>query len=191
MESLERLRRLVAPPVPKAEKCELCGAPIADVHGHVVDIDQRRLLCACRPCYLLFTNSGAAQGKLRSVSERYLKLARVDIPEIPVGIVFFIRDQSGRVKAFYPSPLGATESNVSEPSWKEMLASAPELSALEPDIEALLVTKNDTWIVPVDACYRLIGRIKKSWRGFDGGRDAWREIDAFIAELPQMETRCA
>ena len=184
METLLRLRRLVEPPRPKQEKCELCGAPIGASHGHIVDLEKRRMLCACRPCYLLFTERGAAQGKLRSVSERYLRLNTVDLPEVPVGVVFFIRDSAAdRVKAFYPSPAGATESSVSNESWEEMIASAPELSTMEPDIEALLVSKSEAWIVPVDACYQLTGRIKKTWRGFDGGSDAWREIDAFFAGL--------
>jgi hypothetical protein len=190
MESLLRLRRFVEPPPPKQEKCELCGAPIEAAHGHIVDLERRRLLCSCRPCYLLFTERGAAQGKLRSVSERYLKLARIEAPEIPVGIVFFIRDSSANgVKGFYPSPAGATESSLSNEAWEEMLKSAPELATLEPDVEALLVSRNQAWIVPVDACYELTGRIKRNWRGFDGGRDAWREIDAFLAELPRA--RCA
>ena len=181
-ETVLKLRRLVEPPPPKYEKCEMCGAPIETAHRHVVDFAQRRLLCTCRPCYLLFQHPGAAQGKLRSVPDRYLKLKKVDVPEIPVGVVFFVRDSaSNRVKAFYPSPAGATESSISDEAWAEMIADVPELATIEPDLEALLVSKKESWIVPVDACYELVGRIKKSWRGFDGGRDALREIDSFLA----------
>src|SRR5262249_31904935 len=114
MEALSKLRRFVEPPPPKYEKCELCGAPMESAHRHVVDLNDRRLMCTCRPCYLLFTQPGAAGGKLRSVPERYAKLSKIDLAEIPVGVVFFIRDSaSNRVKAFYPSPAGATESSVS------------------------------------------------------------------------------
>jgi hypothetical protein len=192
METLLRLRRFIEPPAPKREKCELCGAPIESSHSHIVDTGQRRLLCACRPCYLLFTQRGAAQGKLRSVSERYVRLNKVEAGEIPVGVAFFIRDsETNRVKAFYPSPAGATESNVSSEAWEEMTAGNPELATLEADIEALLVSKKESWIVPVDACYELTGRIKRTWRGFDGGQDAWREIDGFFASLAENESRCA
>lgn len=186
--AIGRLRRLVEPPPPKQEKCELCGAPIAAQHGHIVDMGQRRLLCACRPCYLLFTHSGAAGGKLRSVSERCVRVRRPEIGEIPVGVVFFIRDSGpAGVKAFYPSPAGATESSVSKETWEEMAAADARIAGMEADIEALLVSKKEAWIVPVDACYELTGRIKKTWRGFDGGRESWREIDAFFAELKETE----
>jgi len=163
-------------------------------HRHVIDLEKRRLLCTCRPCYLLFTHPGAAGGKLRSVSERYLKLPTVEIPgdEIPVGVVFFIRDSvTNCVKGFYPGPAGATESGVPMESWDEMAQATPELATLEPDVEALLVSKHESWIVPVDACYELVGRIKRTWRGFDGGSEAWREIDGFFAGLARLETRCA
>lgn len=179
METILKLRRFVEPPRPKPEKCELCGAPIPNAHSHVVDVEQHRLLCACRPCYLLFTASGAAGGKLRSVSERYRKLPHIDVSteEIPVGLAFFIRDsRTNRVKGFYPSPAGATESEIS--------IDAPDL---EPDTEALLVNKHEAWIVPVDACYELIGRIRQTWRGFDGGSEAWREINSFFARLKENE----
>jgi hypothetical protein len=72
-----------------------------------------------------------------------------------------------------------------------MTAGNPELATLEADIEALLVSKKESWIVPVDACYELTGRIKRTWRGFDGGQDAWREIDGFFASLAENESRCA
>ena len=180
METLLKLRRFVEPPPPKLEKCELCGEQIPPGHSHIVDLESHRLLCACRPCYLLFTHSGAARGRLRAVAERYFKVQGLDLSaeEIPVGVVFFIRDSStNRVRAFYPSPAGATESDIS--------MDAPQFALLEPDVEALLATRREAWIVPVDVCYELIGRIRKSWRGFGGGRDAVREIDEFLASLKE------
>src|SRR4051812_25371551 len=138
MEAVLRLRRLVEAPPPEYEKCEICGAPVEPSHRHVVDVANRRLMCTCRPCYLLFTTPGAAQGKLRSVPERYVKLPKMEVAEIPVGVVFFIRDSaSGRVKAFYPSPAGATESSITDETWVEMIGAAPQLNTLEPDVEAL------------------------------------------------------
>jgi len=41
----------------------------------------------------------------------------------------------------------------------------------------------DCYIVPIDACYELVGRIRRCWKGFDGGEDAWNEIDGFFADL--------
>lgn len=160
----------------------MCGASLESGHRHVIDLEARRLMCTCRPCFLLFTHRGAAQGKLRSVSERYLRLPKVEVSDIPVGVAFFIRE-GDRVKAFYPSPAGATEANVSAEVWDEMVAAVPGIAAMEEQVEALLVSRNESWIVPVDACYELVGRIRRTWRGFDGGSEARREMDAFFSGL--------
>ena len=31
----------------------------------------------------------------------------------------------------------------------------------------------DCYIVPIDACYEFVGRIRRCWKGFDGGEEAW------------------
>src|SRR5689334_13942414 len=105
MEAVLKLRRFLdSPPQParkKEEACELCRAPIPSRHGHVIDTEHRRLLCACRPCYLLFTHAGAAQGKFRSVPDRYLRIDGFRIGDaqwaglqVPVGIAFFMRNSA-------------------------------------------------------------------------------------------------
>ena len=53
------------------EKCEFCAAGIPADHGHVADLEQSSLMCACRACYLLFTHGQAARGRYRSVPDRY------------------------------------------------------------------------------------------------------------------------
>jgi hypothetical protein len=204
MEPLLKLRRFLdaepKPPAPKLEVCELCGAGIPERHGHIIDLDKRRLLCACRPCWLLFTREGAAGGKLRSVGERCMRIAAESVGwealDVPVGIVFFLRQSSdGRVRAFYPSPAGATESGLALETWDEMVRAIPVLATLEPDVEALLVCRRparvECWLVPVDACYALVGRIRKHWRGFEGGAEAWEEIDGFFAALGERELEAA
>jgi hypothetical protein len=195
MQTLFRLRRFLdAPPARKAAGCELCDAEVPEAHSHVVDIEHRRLLCACRPCYLLFTRSGAGGGKYRSVPERVMKLedgssgARWEALDIPVGVAFLLRQSdTGRMIAFYPSPAGAMESLLPLDTWEEIAAADPLLTTLEPDIEALLVCRGElgieAWIVPVDACYELVGRIRHQWTGFAGARDARGHIDAFLAGL--------
>jgi hypothetical protein len=85
------------------------------------------------------------------------------------------------------------ESGLPLDIWNEIVVSAPILHTLEPDVEALLMYRcleqSECWIVPVDACYELVGRIRKYWRGFDGGEQAKREIQAFFAALRQCEMK--
>ncbi|MEO8593885.1 MAG: DUF5947 family protein [Candidatus Solibacter sp.] len=175
-----------APSPPSQERCEFCGAAMSEAHSHVVDLEGRRLMCSCRPCFLLFENPAAAGGRYRAVNGRYQRLAGAaldwDALETPVGMAFFIRSsKTGAVTAFYPSPAGATESALPVDS------AEPTLQQLEPEVEALLLYRRDTalesWIVPVDACYELVGRIRRRWRGFDGGTEARTEIENFFTGL--------
>ena len=42
------------------EHCEMCSAPIAPEHRHLLDVDARELLCVCRACAVLFDRPAAA-----------------------------------------------------------------------------------------------------------------------------------
>lgn len=188
---LSRLRGSRPEPAPY-ERCEMCGAPVADEHGHVVNVASRSLLCACRPCYLLFTAEDAALA-YRAVPDRYLAFPDLPAPvwdelELPVGTAFlFVNSALGRVVAFYPGPAGATESELPLDAWDRVLAVAPELSTLRPDVEALLVHTAssggavEAFGVPVDACYELVGHLRLLWRGFDGGQEVRARLNVFFA----------
>jgi len=194
----QALRDILARPPREAtavERCEMCGTDIPAEHGHVVNIAARTLLCVCRPCYLLFVTRGAAGGRFLSVPERYAALPGVSLDasaweelEIPVGIACIFHNSAlGRTVALYPSPAGATESVLSLDAWPAIVRAHPELDALLPDVEALLVRRQagslECYVVPIDACYELVGRLRLEWRGFQGGADAWRSVDAFFARV--------
>ena len=188
---LSRIKANRPEPAPY-ERCEMCGAPVADVHGHVVNVSSRSLLCSCRPCYLLFTHDDAALA-YRAVPDRYLSFADLPAPvwdelELPVGTAFlFVNSALSRVVAFYPGPAGATESELSLEAWERVVAAAPGLGTLQPDVEALLVhTKNsqvEAFLVPIDVCYELVGHLRMLWRGFDGGQDVRRRLEIFFDEV--------
>ena len=63
----------------------------------------------------------------------------------------------------------------------------PWLRSVAPDVEAVLVhgtpERRIWYIVPIDACYELVGRIRKQWEGFSGGDRVREEIDRFFAAL--------
>ena len=82
----------------RSERCEFCAADIGERHGHVADVADHRLLCVCRPCYLLFAPQGAGGGRYRGVGEEVRRVgdlllddARWDALRIPVDLVFFFR----------------------------------------------------------------------------------------------------
>ena len=38
----------------------------------------------------------------------------------------------------------------------------------------------ECFLVPIDACYELVGQLRRLWRGFDGGQEAHDALDAFF-----------
>src|SRR4051794_41957593 len=61
--ALQRMARRAAQEREEAlERCDLCGAPIAADHRHLLDVASRELMCACRPCALLFDRDAAGAG---------------------------------------------------------------------------------------------------------------------------------
>ena len=188
-------RREAQPPDPQEERCDLCSEPLATEHRHLLDLDSRRLLCACRACSILFDRSGAGGGHYRLVPDRARAVADLELDEvawrslgIPVEMAFFFHSSAaGRVVAFYPSPLGATESLLDLGAWEDVVAANPVVAELEPDVEALLIDHSDGrrehWLLPVDRCYELVGVIRTGWKGFGGGAEVWAEIDRFFDDL--------
>ncbi len=197
-DALGVLRRIRQAPPPRVDAvCELCGGPLADEHGHLVDLERRGLLCGCRSCALLFTADGSGGQRFRAVPDRYrsfpdvrLSPAQWDALQIPVSVAFFfVNSTLGHVAAFYPGPAGATESLLPLAAWQEVVDGNPELATMLADVEALLVRidpithEGECHLVPIDACYELVGQLRRLWKGFDGGTEAHRALDAFFDDV--------
>jgi hypothetical protein len=108
--------------------------------------------------------------------------------QVPVGMAFFFHNSGlGRVVAQYPSPAGATESLLDLAAWEEVVATSALAQELTPDVEALIVHRtreqNECYLVPIDVCYELVGRIRMHWTGFDGGEEARQDITEFFARV--------
>ena len=193
-DALAVLRRIrsAPPPAPAGERCEMCGQPVGADHPHVVDVANRALLCTCRPCSLLFAYPDA-QLAYKAVPDRYHAVEPLPLPlwedlQIPVGVAFFFANSTlGRVVGVYPSPAGATESELPLGSWDAIVAVEPVLGTLADDVEAALVrvrgARVEAYLVPIDACYELVGQLRRLWRGFDGGREVRLALDEFFARV--------
>ncbi|WP_055525552.1 DUF5947 family protein [Streptomyces graminilatus] len=189
------LRRFLTERPPQPERCELCAATVEAGHRHLVDTEKRALACACTPCALLMAQPGAAAGRFRTVPDRYLTdpghrldESTWDALQIPVGVAFLFRNAAlDRLVALYPSPAGATESELDPATWTSVLGGSPLAGLLQPDVEALLLRRTEgrfeCHLVPIDICYELVGRMRLLWQGFDGGAEARAALDAFFAEV--------
>ena len=196
--------------VTEAERCEMCREFLDERHGHVVEIEKRSIVCACRACYLLFISDGAAGGRYRSVPERVrhdpgrpLDDADWNDLQIPVAMAFFFFNSVlGRVVAGYPSPGGVTECELDLAAWDRLVIAYPLLGAMTPDVEAIFVNRaeqgsvehggadhggadhgNEVFLIPIDECYALVGELRVRWQGFDGGAEAHAALAAFLSGL--------
>ncbi len=193
--ALRRFTQERKPPPAPVEHCDLCDAPLAPEHRHLLDLNSRALVCVCDPCSLLFSNQDAGNARYRRVPQRRLALRDFQMTEaqwdelmIPVGMAFLLQSSGARpVMAFYPSPAGPTESLLSLEGWQTLASNNPILNDLEPDVEALLINRvkqaREYYIVPIDACYQLVGLIRVNWHGLSGGEEVWAAIDTFFAGL--------
>jgi Family of unknown function (DUF5947) len=186
------LRRFMPRRAP-AEQCDMCSAPLAVEHQHLVEPLRRKIACACDACALLFSGQAGTRYKrvprrARFLPEFQLTDAQWDGLMVPISMAFFFHSTpAGKVIALYPSPAGPTESLLTLESWDEIAACNPILQELEPDVEALLVNRiRDTreyYIAPIDECYKLVGLIRAHWRGLSGGTEVWNEINNFFTAL--------
>jgi hypothetical protein len=177
------------------EHCELCSEPIPPEHRHLLEVSTREIICVCRPCSILFDRAAASEGKYRLIPDRRLFLEDFEMSDvqwaslrIPVDMAFFFYSTPAeRVVAFYPSPMGPTESLLKLSAWEDLEASNPVLKGMEGDVEALLVNRvrgaREHFLVPIAECYSLVGLIRMRWRGLSGGREVWEEIGQFFEAL--------
>jgi hypothetical protein len=198
-QAFDTLRQLARKPAPRqVEKCEMCSVELRSEHAHLIELTQRRLHCACDACAMLFSGQAGTKYKrvprdIRLLADFRLTDAEWDGLLIPINLAFFFQNSiDSRVSALYPSPAGATESLLPLEAWSNIVQANPALNQLEPDVEALLVNRVGQargtaaagyYLVPIDACYKLVGLIRIHWRGLSGGAEVWQEIGNFFTDL--------
>jgi hypothetical protein len=172
-------------------RCELCPISLAADHKHLLDLEERRIVCVCPTCWSI--RSGDA--RYRPTGSRTVWLEGLDLSDelwaefqIPIGLAFFLRSSgTGSVVALYPSPAGATESELDLDAWDRLVAANPVLEDLDPDAEALIVNRMATphvhAIAPLDDCYRLVGIVKATWEGIAGGSEMRAAVERYFDDL--------
>ena len=169
------------------EACELCGHGISGEHKHLIHLDERRIVCTCATCWSIRTGDA----EFRPVGSRRVWLDELRMTDeqwaafgIPIGLAFFmISSVTGSVIALYPSPAGATESELDLRAWASLCEANPQLE-LEPDTEALIVNRlgdePQQLIAPIDAAYGLVGVVKAAWEGITGGAGVPAAVSEYL-----------
>ena len=203
-QAFDTLRQFARKPASRqVEQCEMCSVELRSEHAHLIELTQRRLHCACDACAMLFSGQAGTKYKrvprdIRLLADFQMTDAEWDGLLIPINLAFFFQNSiDSRVSALYPSPAGATESLLPLEAWSSIVEANPALNQLEPDVEALLVNRvgqargtaaAEYYIVPIDACYKLVGLIRIHWRGLSGGTEVWQEIGNFFTDLRRRAT---
>jgi hypothetical protein len=174
-----------------SETCDICGTPIPHDHRHLLQLVERRIVCACEVC--LAEKSSLAE--YRPVGHRVTWLDDLEMADemwarlgIPIALAFFTTNgDTGETVAFYPSPAGSTECELDLDAWADLVEANPRLGVMEPDAEAFVVNRMSDppqyAIVPIDRCYEMVGAVKMAWEGISGGDGVDRAIHAFFARL--------
>lgn len=171
--------------------CELCPIGIGVNHRHLLNLEERRIVCVCETCWSM--RSGDAE--FRPTGGRVLWLEDFTMPEelwaafqIPIGLAFMMRSGlTGGIVALYPSSVGATESELDLVAWSQLEAVNAILARMETDTEALIVNRLSDppqyAIAPIDRCYMLVGIIKANWDGISGGGAVSQVVSDFFDGL--------
>jgi hypothetical protein len=171
--------------------CELCPIGIGEHHRHLLHLAERRIVCVCETCWSLHSGDPEFRppgGRTVVLDDFALSPELWSAFQIPIGLAFLLRSSvSGSVIALYPSPAGATESELELTAWDALCAANPILERLEPDAEALIIDRTGRTgryaIVPIDRAYALVGLIKTRWQGITGGSAVDEALEAFFADL--------
>ena len=156
-------------------------------------------MCACRGCYLLFTSEGAGGGHFRAVPDRYLaftdfRLSRgaVGQPADPgqrrvllrqldarSGRRVLSRARPGRPSRCSRSTCGTSSSPPTRRSPRSSPTSRRLLVRADRESDGA-----ECFLVPIDACYELVGHLRRLWRGFDGGQRGARRARRVLRPGP-------
>ena len=110
--------------------------------------------------------------------------------QIPVGLAFFFRNSAlDRTVAFYPGPGGRHRVRTGPRRLERRSRDADAAGEharrrrrgpAGPGARRRRPQPPQCYLVPIDACYEFVGRLRMLWRGFDGGQEVREFIDEFF-----------
>ena len=165
-----------------------CRRPTADVR-------MPRLLSAVhrRPCLAAFSGGARPLPVLPGVRAR--TGGEWQLLQIPVGLAFFFRNSSlDRTVAFYPGSGGRNGVRTGSVRLERYSGRRPagghagrrHRSADRAGARRRRPQPPECHLVPIDACYEFVGRLRMLWHGFDGGQQVREFVDEFFDSTSRM-----
>ena len=184
-----QMREMPDGPQPIEADCDLCGTSMPEDHRHLLELEERRIVCVCESCWAL--RSGEAQycpparGSSCSTTSTCPTSCGRGCASRSAWPSSFARTtaswRSTRAPPARPSPSSELE------AWDELVGRNGVVGDIERDSEALVVDKlNDgiqAAIVPTDEAYRMVGLVKANWQGISGGQGVPAAVAGFFDEL--------
>jgi hypothetical protein len=180
--------------VEETDHCDLCRAALPARHEHLVELGARALRCACSTCARLGQSGTGRPARRIERTQRRLGQVIDDAGwaalGIPIGLAFIVRwSDADEVVAYFPSAGGAAASPLDRGAWTALVAQAPALAGVRADVEAILVRRlagtGQQFLVSLDLCYELLGRMRRP-RGGAGSGAVAEEITRFFVELAEL-----
>ena len=175
------------------ERCEMCAEPIADEHEHVVDLARRSAACApagratcCSP------TDGAAAGATGRCPTATAPFADCTLPagttlQIPVGAGVLLpqlgagpdgrvlpgpgRGHRVRAAARRLGPVVGRQPAAGDARARRRGAAGARRAA---------TAGSSCYLVPIDACYELVGQLRTLWRASTAARRRTRRSTPFF-----------
>ena len=111
-QAFETLRQLARRQPRNVEYCDLCRVAVRSEHPHLLELPQRRLLCACGACTLLFSGRSDAESLLPLETWKgivqanpILRVMQPDVEALLVNRVGHAREASAA--EYYIAPIDA------------------------------------------------------------------------------------
>ena len=174
--AVRRSRRASAPPgrirSPPASAARCARRPIADEHQHVVNVEGRQLMCVCRGCYLLFTDTERRSCAF-APSPTAIWSSRISRWTAGTGrpsryrsgwrSSSAIRRWTGRSRSI-PGRRAPPNPSWTSTAWNDIRAADPRVDMLADDTEAVLVRvpdDEDRDAAELSAAHRRLLRVRR------------------------------
>ena len=181
----------------------MCGELVPDEHEHVVNTESR-IAHVHVPGLLAAVHEQRCRRRQVPRRPGPLPVARPELSiapgawdelQIPVSVAFFFVNSSHRLgRRLLPESRRVRPSRSCPlDAWDRLVADNAVLGTMEPDVEALFVRRDaehgGAFLVPIDACYELVGELRRLWKGFDGGHRGARGDGRVLRTAPRSDPR--